>query len=431
MPKGELSMLIISSADPMSGPGGIALDYVNAFREAGYTVDFLTKFEVPGHPDFMFVEKHGSNTFDNFRFKLWIKFVKPDTANHALFYRKESEPPVGISKVLKKIKKDYDIILIYFWQGLLSYRTVEAIYDKMQKKPLVLFLCPDYSVMTGGCHFVGDCKNYQSGCGNCPMLGKYASAEDFTAWNVKDRIRINAKLRPIVFANTYMQTFMSRSPVMGSGASLEFASMILDMNRIKQCDRKDVRSRLGIANSQFVILFGSQNMSDERKGMRYLFESLNHFFNRLTDDERDKVIVLSVGKTTPEIESEIPFKQLNMGYIEIDRLVELYSAADVFISPSIDDAGPSMVNQSIACGTPVIAFEIGTAIDVIKNMGSGICVPLYDTYKMADAIKAIYHQTTEEKLMMRKTSRLVAYKFHSYSAVVERIEKSLKKANRN
>ena len=54
-----------------------------------------------------------------------------------------------------------------------------------------------------------------------------------------------------------------------------------------------------------------------------------------------------------------------------EKLALLYSAADLFILPSKEDNLPNVMLESIACGTPVIGFDIGGLSDVIKNYKTG------------------------------------------------------------
>lgn len=427
-PKTKGSILFISSADPLVGPGGIAFDYVKALRQNGYDVDFLTKYQVEGREDIKYVLKSRKESkFTNFKYKLWKRIIKPVYGEHALFYRRENEPPVSINKVKKAISKDYDIVIIYFWQTLLSYRTVEAIYDMMREKPQFIFLCADYSPMTGGCHFMGDCRNYKTGCGNCPIITKYSHKNDFSAKNVKDRIRINSKIRPIVCANRYMLSFFEQSPVMQSGAHLMLDTMILDLEKFKELDRRESRLNLGISlDTEFIILFGCQSLNDKRKGISYLLESLEKLYDELEVEERQSILILTVGNINDELSSRIKFKHKHLGYVSMDELPQIFTAADVFVSPSVNDAGPSMVNQSIACGTPVVSFEIGTALDVIQNTGAGFCVPLKDSQAMSDAISKIFRQSEEERKKIRLVCLDVAKRFHSYEAFIKRLETAIK-----
>lgn len=55
------------------------------------------------------------------------------------------------------------------------------------------------------------------------------------------------------------------------------------------------------------------------------------------------------------------------GFLSENELFEVYCAADVFMSTTIADSGPMMVNYSIACGTPVVSFPIGVAQDLVMH----------------------------------------------------------------
>ena len=418
-------ILFISSANPLKGPGTIALDYVAALQGAGYDVTFLTKFKVDGNPEFKYVCEKPEYKFSNFRYKLWRKLKKPDPdGRHCLFYKREGIPPVKISKVLSRIENDYDLVLIFFWQELLSYSTIEAIYDRMKGRCQIGFLCADYSPMTGGCHFMDTCQNYKAGCGNCDMIGS-RNPNDFSHKNVKDRIRINNKVKPLVFTNLYMRGFFEKSPVMQSGAVLCNLPMILNLEKFRPLDQKESRRKLNIPEDKFVIFFGCQSLNDERKGMKYLLSALKSFGDKLSDVERDSIMVVTAGHGADEISHCIPFEQKHFGYVSVDELPLLYSSSNVFLSPSVNDAGPSMVNQSLACGTPVVSFEMGTAIEVVKEQGTGICVPLRDSGAFADAVYAIYKMDEDSYSDMRHRSRQIAEKYHSFASIVENIENAL------
>lgn len=423
------NILFISSADPLVGPGAIALDYVKSLRQGGYTVDLLTRYKIDCLPEIMYVEKKPKNRYirkiSNLRFKLWTKFRKLETGQHSLFYKKETIPPVKISKILKSIKFQYDVVIIFFWQDLLSYATVKAIYEKLGRRAKFVFICADYSPMTGGCHFMGNCRNYKNGCGNCEMLNSN-NINDFSAWNMKYRVEVNAEIKPFVFVNQYMKSFFKESLAMQSGAKLVNSSIILNLDQFSPRDPILVREKYLIpAEKSFIIFFGCQSISDERKGMKYLIESIGLFNQRLSEKERKSILLVSAGKNVESISSFLPFDIMSVGYVSIKELPDIYSMADVFLSPSINDAGPSMVNQSIACGTPVVSFDIGTAQEVIKNQGTGYCVPLKDTIAFAEGIFKIYKLNSENRHKMRNKCREVALQHHSYEAFIKVFENAL------
>jgi glycosyltransferase involved in cell wall biosynthesis len=67
-------------------------------------------------------------------------------------------------------------------------------------------------------------------------------------------------------------------------------------------------------------------------------------------------------------------------------LVDLYRAADIFLSPSIEDAGPMMVSEAMLCGTPVASFDVGFACDLINSSDSGFVVPAKDCAALAESL---------------------------------------------
>ncbi len=412
MNKSKGKILFISSADPFRGPGSIALNYIRTFERGGYEVEFLTKFKIPSNPEIKYVFKKKSK-FNNLSFRLWRRFKRIDLSNeYSFFYRRENKPPVPIKRILQNISDDYDYIVIFFWQSLLSYASVEAIYDKMRKKPKVIYLCADYSPMTGGCHFMGDCKNYKEGCGRCPVI-RSTLPSDFTAKNMNDRVRINAKIKPLVLSNRYMKSFFEQSPAMNSGAVLASVPIVIDTELYKPLDKTALGKKYNIDENDFIILFGCQNLSDERKGMRYLLSALNIFNEMISVDQRKKIKVITVGHITKDLIEQIPFEQKHFGFVTPNVLPEIYSLSTVFLCPSVNDAGPSMVNQSIACGTPVIAFEMGTALEVIKDTGAGFCVPLKDMEAFAKAIEKICSMDSCTYQTVRKKCRTTALHYHS------------------
>ena len=83
------------------------------------------------------------------------------------------------------------------------------------------------------------------------------------------------------------------------------------------------------------------------------------------------------------------------------------------MSPSIGDAGPSTVNQSICCGTPVVAFEIGTAIDVIENGISGYRAAFKDVDDYAHGIESIITLNEQVYIKLRETTREMGLKKNS------------------
>ncbi len=406
------SVLVISSVSPFKGPGVVGLNHYNSLKKGGCDVDFLTKYPVKGYPEFLSVydtepKQHRVSILN--RGVEWLKRkISKNPLDHQepgyyFFYQKETTPPVPVELILNKIKKNYDVVYILFWQKMLSFATIDAIYDKL--KCQFHFRCVDYSPMTGGCHFTGNCERYKYGCGFCPGVNsKYE--DDFTKWNVEYRKHVYEKVKPVVCGNSYMNLFFQQSQLLRNYNRCEVVYPLADNEKYRPLDFQLCRNKHQIPeNKRFLIFFGSQNLSDERKGISYLLKSLRIFYDMLSEKERKDILLILAGHDVEAIKKHLCFDYIYFGYVNSDTLPELYSMSNVFLSPSINDAGPSMVNQAMSCGTPVVAFEMGTAIDVVKENGTGYCAKNFDVYDFAKGIKSIFDLTNNEYQALRHLCR--------------------------
>ncbi len=126
-------------------------------------------------------------------------------------------------------------------------------------------------------------------------------------------------------------------------------------------------------------MFVAESLANRRKGLRYLIEALD----KIRDVPR--LLLVSVGGGNAEVNSSIP--HLALGRIDHDRtLSTIYSAADVFVIPSLQESFGQTVIESLACGTPVIGFDTGGIPDMVRPGETGWLVPTGDTPALADTI---------------------------------------------
>lgn len=410
-------VLVLSSVSPSVGPAVIGLQYYEALKQKGIEVDFLTKYPEPEHPEFLWVVKKNYNRRFWVRLKSKMRWLmvggSPKEKDHFFFYTYDKFPPVPSRLVLKAIKKKYDLVFILFWQDLLSFETIEHIYDKLHCQIQIGGV--DYSQMSGGCHFTGNCHNYKTGCGFCPAF-RFRWKNDFTAWNVKFRKRVYEKVKPIVIGNLYMYQFYKESYLL-KDVRVEIGGIpIIDTDVFQPKNKIALRNHYNIpVEKKYVIFFGCQNLNDKRKGMIYLLEAFG-FLRKMIQEDFKNVLVISAGNNFESIKDKLPFDSIGFGYVNLNVLSDLYSMSTCFVCPSIDDAGPMMVNQSLCCGTPVVGFDMGAVKQVVKDLGTGICVPLKDSEALAGGIYKIMTMSQEDYCKMSNRARQVAMDTSSYEA---------------
>lgn len=162
-----------------------------------------------------------------------------------------------------------------------------------------------------------------------------------------------------------------------------------------------------------MIFFGAVHLENKRKGIIYLVKALEHLKMMLKDNPElsEKITLLIAGGRFDQIEDALSFPYHYLGKLKNNaEMAEAYQAADVFVCPSLQDAGPTMINQSIMCGTPVVAFETGVALDLVITGESGYRAVLRDPEDMARGILKILQMPAGEMEMMRKQCRALAEK---------------------
>ena len=92
-----------------------------------------------------------------------------------------------------------------------------------------------------------------------------------------------------------------------------------------------------------------------------------------------------------------------------NELIRSYQNSDFFLNQSIQDTGPVMINEALACGVPVVSFKIGISNDVIRNNFNGYLATDISK-KLGDRIIEITKVKTNHLKQMKKNARKTAIK---------------------
>jgi glycosyltransferase involved in cell wall biosynthesis len=170
-----------------------------------------------------------------------------------------------------------------------------------------------------------------------------------------------------------------------NNCDLHIISTGVDLNTFSPKNKLESRNKLELDNNKKFILFGAMNATnDKRKGWEYLKKSLNEMkkHNLLNNFE-----LMIFGN---ENNNEIPNLDIKINYfnqIYDEKILSMiYSSADVFVSPSIAENLANTCIESIACGTPVVAFNIGGMNEIIDHKDNGYLAEPYDHLDLAKGI---------------------------------------------
>lgn len=388
--------VLIISTNPPSYSGNLGGDLYLALTSVGCDVDYLSRFPADGekHANYKYLEprvtlksiikflrncaeKVGCGTIfsrfiDSLR-KIYYK-IKPYRNNFIastndsginIHYIDERKPFFKTSKILKAINKNYDFIVTMYWHKFINSTTLKELYNKLRIPILICGI--DMAHITGGCQYFNNCRNFENECGNCPGLNSN-NPDDQSHLNFLCKKNNYQSIKCAFIGNTWINNFAIKSKLFQDNKIVNI-SCIVDEDIYKPANRNEIVKKNDIHQNIILLIRSSQEI---RKGGKFAIEALRRLKSELPKNIIDGIIVLTIGDETLSKQLKaLNIQNKNLGFVNQEQLIELYQLSTYYLSPSIDDAGPSMVNQSMMCGTPVICFNNGTAIDVIQNNFDG------------------------------------------------------------
>jgi glycosyltransferase involved in cell wall biosynthesis len=261
------------------------------------------------------------------------------------------------------------------------------------KKPIVWTL-HDMWAFTGGCHYNGDCMNYAISCGACPQLHSNTE-KDLSRWVWKRKAKAWQNLNLTIVTPSRWLADCARKSSLFQNLRIEVIANALDTQVYKPIDQRIARNLLNLPLDKKLILFGAMSStSDRRKGFHLLEPALRKLS---ADKNLENLELVIFGASRPSEVPNLGFPIHYLGQLNDDvALALLYSAADVFIAPSVQDNLPNTVMESLASGTPCIAFDIGGMSDMIEHQKNGYLAKPFDIDDLARGITWVLED--EERL---------------------------------
>ncbi|MBJ6751681.1 glycosyltransferase [Geomonas anaerohicana] len=278
--------------------------------------------------------------------------------------------------------QEADIINLHWVPGLINWHNAATAFRGKK----VVWTMHDMNPFTGGCHYAGSCTNFLRECGSCPMLGSQDPADiSHEGWQAKMAGYRQLDLHPVapsrwLAATASESSLLSPFPVrvipngFPTGVFRPFAR------------RDEVRRGYGVPEGAKVVLFGAENLANERKGFIYLLEALRGLSG-------ENLVLAVFGMLQEELRNQLNLPIINLGYVEEEEtLAALYSMADVFAIPSIEDNLPNTVVEAMLCGVPVVGFDVGGIPDMVLHRETGFVAPARDVKALADGIRwTLFH----------------------------------------
>jgi len=319
-----------------------------------------------------------------------------------------------------------DIINLHWIAQFVDYRS----FFSSVRQPIVWTL-HDMNPFTGGCHYAADCDRFLNMCGACPQLGS-TNERDLSRAILRRKAKVFSSLGEgrlhIVTPSKWLQKEAQASALFQQ-VPVSVIANGLDTNDFSPRDSGGLKSALGIPEDAKVVLFAADSVDNQRKGFSLLLDALRDI------DSLDKLFFLSIGGG----QARCPVDHyIHLGNIENDLLMSIiYSLADVFVIPSLQDNLPNTVIESMACGTPVIGFDLGGIPDMVRHGQTGLLVEALNVAGLRQAIEMLLKDETKREQMSHQCRRVVEVEYdvriqaHRYTELYQSIlESSAQRASR-
>lgn len=396
-----MKIVHLSTADVVGGAARAAYRLHQGLKEAGQQSSMLVRYRHSDDPDVLDCTPRARREawYQRLR-RPGIERVERQIAEQRTpgseFFSLDRASPGRI--VLDRIGTP-DVIHLHFVAGLLD---LPAVLERLTRIAPVVWTLHDMNAFTGGCHYTEGCERYHGACGCCPQLGSRQERDlSRTIFERKESVyaAVDPKRLRIVAPSRWMQEAAAGSALLGR-FGCERIPYGIDTSVFAPIDRNSARATLGLPSEARIVLFVAASIESRRKGFARLVEAVS------TLSDAEDLLLVSVGSHCPTV--SLPECHRHVAEVKDDRLLAaLYSAADLFLIPSLQDNLPNTVLEAMSCGTPVVGFDVGGIADMVRSGETGALVESGDAAGLGRAVQSLLGDPSKCRSMGER-SRAVA-----------------------
>jgi len=280
---------------------------------------------------------------------------------------------------------------------VLHLHNLHGSYFDLRELPRLSSLVPTIATMhdawllTGHCAQPPGCELWLTGCTECPHLDAYvplrrdASAENFA---LKRAALTGGKLR-LAAPSQWLARLVERSGVAEQVAEVRVIPNGIDLTVFTPgaADAKAAaRAELGLGQDSLVIAFAARGGAENPwKGFDVLARALPRIAQAA---EGLTVELLAIGGDTAPTITGVRIHPVRFTP-DRETLAGCYRASDLYLHPARAETFGLTPLEAMACGTPVIATDVGGIPEVVTHGETGLLVPVDDSIALADAAVAL------------------------------------------
>ena len=304
--------------------------------------------------------------------------------------------------------QEADVIHLHWInQGMLSLNGIRKILRS--GKPVV-WTMHDIWPATAICHLTLGCHYFINRCANCKYLPGGGSQNDLASriWQKKQQMQAEENIY-YVACSRWLES-EAKSSTLLQGQKITSIPNPIDTHIYKKGNKQEARQRLGLPLDKKLILFASQRVTNEYKGMSYLVDALTKCQTLIPADApiRNLCEIVILGGHAEEVVEQLPMKAHALGYVNDEqRVVDVYNSVDVFVLPSLSENLPNTIMEAMACGVPCVAFKVGGIPEEIDHLKNGYVAAYRDAADLARGITWVLQEADYESLSQQAIHKVM------------------------
>ncbi len=376
-----MRVLIINTSERIGGAAIAASRLMEALKNNGIKAKMLVRDK---QTDQMTVIELKKSCLNIWKF-IWERIViwkANHFKRHELFSVDIANTGIDVTS-LPEFKQADVIHLHWINQGMLSLRNIQQILES--GKPVV-WTMHDMWPFTGICHYAGACERYQTECRNCPLLYGNGHKKDLSYRTFQKKKRLLEKANITFIACSRWLESMAKKSELLKGQTITNIPNAINTNLFKPRNKQEARKKCSLPEDKKLLLFGSLKITDKRKGVEYLIKACE-LLCRKYPEMKEQLGVVVMGKQAQQMAELIPFPVYNMDYVSDEKkLVDIYNAIDLYVTPSLQDNLPNTIVESMACGVPCVGFNVGGIPQMIDHLHNGYVAEYQSAEDFANGI---------------------------------------------
>ena len=276
-----------------------------------------------------------------------------------------------------------DVVILRNLHG--NYINIELLLNYLsEKKIAVILVLHDCWFYTGKCvYYMEDhCDRWRRKCGKCPALkkGNPSLWFDKSSEMLEDKKRLFSKIDKLAVVGVSKWVSKDASISILRNAMIHtYIYNWIDLDKFQKKDVSLLKTKIGIENKK--VILGIAMIWNQAKGYQ--------IFNQLAEQLSDEYQIVLVGDYSKL--DKVNAKIIHIGTVhDIDYLVQIYSMADVFVNPTIQETFGKTTAEALACGIPIVAYNGTATPELVGEDGKcGILVNSLNTDDYKTAIENV------------------------------------------